>query len=85
MSWWFPGFGWGGWKGRRGWSGPWPGNGPFSHLPPWERPGWIYGRGYCWWASGYPWLGRYGWYRYPATYWWRPYWYPNPYIPYPYW
>ncbi len=85
MSWWFPGFGRGGWKGRRGWSGPWPGNGPFSHLPPWERPGWVYGRGYCWWPSGYPWLARYGWYGYPTTYWWRPYWYPNPYLPYPYW
>jgi hypothetical protein len=25
----------------------WPGNGPFSHLPPWQRPGRMYGgRGY---------------------------------------
>ena len=24
----------------------WPGNGPWSHLPPWERPGWkLFGRG----------------------------------------
>lgn len=28
--------------------GSWPGNGPFRHLPPWERPGWIYGPGSCW-------------------------------------
>ena len=34
-----------GWRGR----GRWPGYGPFSHLPPWERPGWLYGRGACWW------------------------------------
>ncbi len=26
----------------------WPGNGPFRNLPPWERPGWIYGPGSCW-------------------------------------
>ncbi|MEM1514127.1 MAG: DUF5320 family protein [Candidatus Thermoplasmatota archaeon] len=26
----------------------WPGRGPFSHLPPWERPGRIFGRP-CWW------------------------------------
>lgn len=25
----------------------WPGFGPFSHLPPWERPGWYF-RGACW-------------------------------------
>jgi len=30
-------------------TGPWPGRGPFSHLPPWERPGWLYGPGACWW------------------------------------
>ncbi|MGB9895471.1 MAG: hypothetical protein ACPLN2_06160 [Thermoproteota archaeon] len=29
--------------------GRWPGRGPFSYLPPWQRPGWIYGRGACWW------------------------------------
>jgi len=33
----------------RGAYGPWPGRGPFSHLPPWQRPGWLYGRGRCWW------------------------------------
>ncbi|MGQ9789006.1 MAG: hypothetical protein ACUVQM_06910 [Candidatus Hadarchaeaceae archaeon] len=30
------------------WTGPWPGRGPFSHLPPWERPSWLYGPGACW-------------------------------------
>lgn len=25
-----------------------PGFGPWRHLPPWERPGWKYGRGRCW-------------------------------------
>ena len=41
-----------GWRGRGGgggWSGPWPGRGPYSNLPPWQRPGWVYGRGACWW------------------------------------
>jgi len=35
---------------RRGnnWAGNWPGRGPFSHLPPWQRPGWQHGRGTCW-------------------------------------
>jgi hypothetical protein len=38
------------WRGRGGgWTGPWPGRGPFSYLPPWQRPGWLYGRGACWW------------------------------------
>jgi len=37
-----------GWRGRDR-AGPWSGRGPFSHLPPWERPGWLYGRGACWW------------------------------------
>lgn len=32
--------------------GRWPGNGPFRDLPPWERPGWLYGRGSCW-GMGY--------------------------------
>jgi len=39
-----------GWRGR---SGLWPGRGPFSYLPPWERPGWILGREACW-RYGYP-------------------------------
>jgi hypothetical protein len=34
--------------GRGGGRGRWPGNGPFSHLPPWQRPGRLYGRGACW-------------------------------------
>jgi len=38
--------------GRGGGRGRWPGNGPFSHLPPWERPGWLYGPGSCW-SLGY--------------------------------
>lgn len=35
--------------GGRRTQGPWPGRGPFSHLPPWERPGWLLGRprGFC--------------------------------------
>ena len=42
-----------GWRGRGGgWAGSWPGRGPFSHLPPWQRPGWLYGRGACWWLCG---------------------------------
>jgi hypothetical protein len=52
-----------GWGGRGGWWGPWPGRGPFSHLPPWERPGWLYGRGACWWAMsrGWPYGSPYAW------------------------
>jgi hypothetical protein len=83
---WLPAFGWGG----RGWSGPWPGRGPFSYLPPWQRPGWLFGfgRGLGWrwnpWACArFPWLPRWWWaytsiYGYPyATY---------PQYPYPgYW
>ncbi len=38
--------------GRSGGRGRWPGNGPFRHLPPWERPGRLYGRGSCW-SMGY--------------------------------
>ena len=38
-----------GYRGRgRGQYGPWPGRGPFRNLPPWQRPGWLYGRGSCW-------------------------------------
>jgi hypothetical protein len=32
----------------------WPGRGPFSHLPPWERPGRLYGRGACYYLYGAP-------------------------------
>jgi Family of unknown function (DUF5320) len=28
---------------RRAYFDQWPGNGPFSHLPPWQRPGRAYG------------------------------------------
>ncbi|MHA1819061.1 MAG: DUF5320 domain-containing protein [Promethearchaeota archaeon] len=42
-------YGWRAWYGSygfggRGWrnNGPYPGNGPFSNLPPYERPGWRY-------------------------------------------
>ncbi|NHJ14227.1 MAG: hypothetical protein EAX95_11155 [Candidatus Thorarchaeota archaeon] len=34
--------------GRGQGGGMWPGNGPFRDLPPWERPGWLYGPGSCW-------------------------------------
>jgi hypothetical protein len=34
----------------RWWRGPWPGHGPFSCLPPWERPGWALGG----WAPYWP-------------------------------
>jgi len=57
-----------GYRGRRG---RYPGNGPFRDLPPWQRPGWLYGggRGY---GMGYntgdptrcarfPWLHRWWW------------------------
>jgi len=40
-----------GWRGR-GWANTWPGRGPFSNLPPWQRPGWLYGRGTCWYLYG---------------------------------
>lgn len=40
-----------GWRAR-GWANNYPGRGPFSHLPPWERPGWRYGRGACWYLYG---------------------------------
>ncbi len=37
------------------WYKRYPGFGPWSYLPPWERPGWRFGRGrgrgwgWCWW------------------------------------
>jgi len=45
--------------GRGGWLGPWPGRGPFSYLPPWQRPGWIFGRGACWYLWSNPWYQTY--------------------------
>jgi hypothetical protein len=35
-------------------AGNWSGRGPFSHLPPWQRPGYLYGRGACWHIYGTP-------------------------------
>ena len=81
-----------GWRGRGGgWTGPWPGRGPFSYLPPWQRPGWLFGfgRGFGWrlWAYPYynpwvcarfPWLPRW-WWAYPW------YWYRLPYTGYGWW
>jgi len=29
------------------WTGQYPGRGPYSNLPPEQRPGWLYGRGAC--------------------------------------
>ena len=46
-------------RGRGGWYGSWPGRGPFSDLPPWERPGWTYGRGACWRFLGSPYIQNY--------------------------
>jgi hypothetical protein len=41
---------------------PYPGHGPWSHLPPPLRPGWWYGRGWCWWIYPLPpytpWLSK---------------------------
>jgi len=80
---WMPGWGrWGfGRGGRWGWIGPWPGRGPFSYLPPWQRPGWLFGRGSCWWLYRYPWFS----YGYPYYYpWFTPYyWTPPYYMMYP--
>jgi len=76
--------GWG-WKGTSwgGWTGPWPGRGPFSYLPPWQRPGWLFGRGACWWLFGpYTW-GMWGpWYGYARhwTYPWPSPWYWSPFM-----
>ncbi|PUA34082.1 MAG: hypothetical protein B9J98_01495 [Candidatus Terraquivivens tikiterensis] len=61
--------------GWRGMAGPWPGRGPFSYLPPWQRPGWLFGfgRGFGWlWSylynpwvcARFPWLPRW-WWAYP--------------------
>lgn len=47
---------------NRPWRGPYPGNGPWSHLPPWQRPGWIFGGGWYW----LQYLGRYS-YQNPYT------------------
>lgn len=81
MGWFGGGWGWG--RGRRGWSGPWPGRGPFSYLPPWQRPGWLYGRGSCWWLFGGPWnIPSY--YPYSLLYYRYPYWPPYYVYGFPY-
>jgi hypothetical protein len=56
-----------GYRGR-GSRGYYPGNGPFRDLPPWQRPGWVYGAGAlknesidsnsC---ARFPWLARRWW------------------------
>ena len=45
-----------------------PGNGPFSEIPPYERPGYLYrGRGRGYWGTDptkcarFPWLPRWWW------------------------
>ncbi|RLE50248.1 MAG: hypothetical protein DRJ31_02110 [Candidatus Methanomethylicota archaeon] len=76
---WYPGYGWGGGWGR-GWFGPWPGRGPFSYLPPWQRPGWLFGRGACWWLFGYPWAYYYR----PPFFPFMPYYGYMPYYPFVY-
>jgi|GEM_PF-296695 len=58
-----------GYRGRRG---RYPGNGPFRDLPPWQRPGRVYGygrgygRGYGYTGdptkcARFPWLPRWWW------------------------
>jgi hypothetical protein len=57
-----------GWRRRTNFD-QWPGNGPFSNLPPWQRPGWTcHGRGYGRMTSAdpqvctrYPWLPKRWW------------------------
>ena len=86
-----------GWRGGGGgWGGRWPGRGPFSHLPPWQRPGWIYGFGRGFYGYGGPYgygsYSPYG-YRYYSPYscarfpWLPRWWWANPsysgYFPYP--
>jgi len=52
----------------------WPGRGPFSYLPPWMRPGWLYGRGACWRLFG-PYAWPYAWY---TPFWYMPWYRPAP-------
>jgi hypothetical protein len=52
----------------------WPGRGPFSYLPPWMRPGWLYGRGACWWLFR-PYAWPYAWY---TPFWYMPWYRPAP-------
>jgi hypothetical protein len=46
-------------RGGRG--GRWPGSGPFRDLPPWQRPGWLYGYGSGTGLGGGYGMGYYGW------------------------
>lgn len=77
-----------GWRGRGGGrSGRWPGRGPFSNLPPWQRPGRIYGFGRGFYGYGGPYgygsYSPYG-YRYDSPYscarfpWLPRWWWANP-------
>ena len=59
-----------GWRGRSGGrSGRYPGNGPFRDIPPWQRPGRLYGYGACRYYGSddpsvcqrFPWLQRWWW------------------------
>lgn len=59
-----------GWRGRGGgWASRWPGRGPFRDIPPWQRPGWLYGYGAGRYYSSYdpsvcqrfPWLPKWWW------------------------
>ncbi len=49
-----------------------PGNGPFRDLPPYQRPGFLYGGGRGYWGTDptrcarFPWLQR-GWWANPET------------------
>lgn len=54
-----------GYRGRRG---RYPGHGPFRDLPPWRRPGRLYGYGMGYWYTGdpskcarFPWMPRWWW------------------------
>ncbi|MCW3996068.1 MAG: DUF5320 domain-containing protein [Candidatus Bathyarchaeota archaeon] len=57
---------------KRAYSHQWPGRGPFNHLPPWQRPGRMYGgrgfgRGWGFYPQAcarFPWLPR-GWWADP--------------------
>ena len=84
MPWGWGGWGRGGWRWGWydwGWPSPWPGRGPWSFLPPWLRPGWLFGRGACWLMFGMPgWALRY--YLWPYYPWYLPWLAPYAYYPY---
>jgi hypothetical protein len=61
-----------GYRGR-GSRGFYLGNGPFQDIPPWQRPGWVYGTGSGTTGAGdsyscmrFPWLPR-RWWTYPEA------------------